>query len=491
VTLRRRLLVAVLVTVLVALAIVGALTYTLVARSQLSQVDDDLERAHGPIEAAADGDADTRLRDVRDAAPGFYAELRDDAGSSVLVVPLRDRDGELLTLEGIDVAVPAPSGDEGRFETIGVEDDESMRVRVSHQEDGTTLIIGRSLEELVRTRRQLLWVLVATGLGAVVVATTIGAWLVRLGLRPLRDVERAAAGIGDSDLHQRVPADDPSTEVGQLAHSINHMLDRLEDAFTQRERDMAAVQESEARMRRFVADASHELRTPIAATAAYAELFERGARDRPDDLARAMSGIRNETSRMADLVEDLLLLARLDEDRPISHDAVDLCEIVGDAADAARAVDPMRSVAVRFEDVAIVSGDRNQLRQVVDNLLGNVRAHTPTGTACEVTVSIDGDDAVLSVRDEGPGMSPDDAARAFDRFHRADSSRTRASGGSGLGLSIVAAIVAAHGGRAELDAAPGTGTTVRILLPAIDDTPPAHADAPISDDTPPAERGTT
>lgn len=469
-TLRRRLLLAVLATVVVALAIVGALTYALVARSQLSQVDDDLERAHASIEAAAAGDEDTLLRDVREAAPGFYAELRDDTGASLLVVPLRDRDGDSLTLEGAAVPVPDSIGAEAVFETIGFDDDELMRVRVSRPDDDITLIIGRSLEEMVRIRDQLLWVLVATGLGAIIVATSIGAWLVRIGLRPLRDVESAAAGIGDADLHQRVPGNDPSTEVGQLAHSINHMLDRLEDAFIQRERDMAAVQESEARMRRFVADASHELRTPIAATAAYAELFERGARDRPDDLARAMSGIRNETSRMADLVEDLLLLAQLDEGRPIRHDAVDLCELVGEAADAARAVDATSHVAVRFEDVAIVDGDRNQIRQVIDNLLANVRAHTPTGTPCEVTVAVDDRDAVLSVRDEGTGMSPDNAARAFDRFHRADSSRTRASGGSGLGLSIVAAIVEAHGGRAELDSTPGAGTTIRIRLPLIDDT---------------------
>ena len=362
---------------------------------------------------------------------------------------------------------PAATGtdDNAVYESITLHDDEVMRVRVSRQDDGTILVIGRSLEELIRTRRQLLGVLVVTGLGAALAATAIGAWLVRVGLRPLRDVERAAAGIGDDDLGRRVPGDDDATEVGQLAHTINHMLDRLEEAFTQRERDFAAVQESEARMRRFVADASHELRTPIAATAAYAELFERGARDHPDDLARAMSGIRSETSRMGELVEDLLLLARLDEGRPIGHGAVDLCEVVADAVDAARTVDPNRRVAVRLANIAIVDGDESRLRQVVDNLLANVRTHTPAETSCEIVVAVDGADAVLEVRDDGPGMSATDATLAFDRFHRADTSRTRASGGSGLGLSIVAAIVAAHDGRAELESAPGIGTTVRIRLP--------------------------
>ena len=478
-SLRTRLLLAVLATVLVALAIGGALTYAFVARSQLDQVDGDLERAHPPVERAASGrgqgESDARLREIREAAPGFYAELRDEDGGSVLVVPLRDGDGDVLTLEGVDVPTPAASDDDGAvYESITVRDDEVLRVRVSRQDDGSILVIGRSLEELLRTRRNLLVVLVVTGMCATLVATALGAWLVHIGLRPLRDVEQAAAGIGDDDLARRVPGDDAPTEVGQLAHTINHMLERLEDAFAQRARDLAAVQESELRMRRFVADASHELRTPIAATAAYAELFERGARDRPGDLDRAMTGIRNETSRMTELVEDLLLLARLDEGRPIERGVVDLGEVVAEAVDAARAVDPTRTITARFQGVPIVEGDEGRLRQVVDNLLGNVRTHTPAGTICSITVRTDASDAVLDVRDDGPGMASDDAARAFQRFHRADSSRTRASGGSGLGLSIVAAIVAAHGGTVELESALGQGTTARIRLPLAGHTTEPH-----------------
>lgn len=468
-SLRSRLLLAVVATVVVALAIGGALTYVLVARSQLDQVDGDLERAHPPIERAAEGqgEGDARMREIREAAPGFYAELRRDDGTTLLSVPLRDRDGDVLTLEGIDVRSPEASddGDGAVYESITVRDDEVLRVRVSRQDDGTILLIGRSLEELLRTRRNLLAVLVATGIGAALVATALGAWLVHIGLRPLREVEQAAAGIGDDDLGRRVPGDDTSTEVGQLAHTINHMLGRLEDAFTQREENLAAVQESEARMRRFVADASHELRTPIAATAAYAELFERGARDRPDDLERAMSGIRNQTSRMAELVEDLLLLAQLDEGRPIDQGVVDLCAIVADGVDAARALDPARSFSSRCDGSGLIEGDEGRVRQIVDNLLGNVRMHTPAGTSCVATVRTDASDAVLEVRDDGPGMAPDDAARAFQRFHRADASRTRASGGSGLGLSIVAAIVAAHRGTVELESEPEHGTTVRVRLP--------------------------
>lgn len=468
-SLRRRLLVVVVSTVVAALVIVGVLTYALVARSQLDQVDADLERAHPPIEQAAAGDADARERDIRDSAPGFYVELRDDVGTSLLVVSVRDRDGDTLTLEGVPVPVPtgASTDDAAVYASIDVDDDDVIRVRTSLQDDGTILVIGRSLEELLHTRRDLLVVLLATALGAAVAATALGAWLVHGGLRPLRDVERAAAGIGDDELDRRVPGADAATEVGELARSINQMLERLQHAADQRAEDLATVQQSEARMRQFVADASHELRTPIAATAAYAELFERGARDRPDDLARAMAGIRSETTRMAELVDDLLLLARLDEGRPLGRDPVDLCDVAGTAVDAALLVDRDRRIVVRFEDVAIVEGDESRLRQVVDNLLANVRAHTPAGTICEVVVATDGDEAVLAVSDDGPGLSPADAARAFDRFHRADTSRARASGGSGLGLAIVAAIVAAHDGTASLDSEPGVGTTVTIRLPSL------------------------
>ena len=287
----------------------------------------------------------------------------------------------------------------------------------------------------------------------------------RIGLRPLTAVERAASQITDTQLDRRVPGGGPNTEVGRLSTAINRMLDRLQGAIDQRERDVVTLQESEARMRQFVADASHELRTPITATAAYAELFERGARDRPDDLERAMTGIRSETARMADLVEDLLLLAQLDEERPIAQTPVDLAALAYEAVDAANAVAPDRHVRLRIDDVAVVVGDPSRLRQVLDNLLANVRTHTPLGTSCSLTVRSEEGDAIITVTDDGPGMDPDDAAHAFDRFHRADTSRTRASGGAGLGLSIVAAIIAAHHGDVAMTASPGSGTVVNIRLP--------------------------
>ena len=463
--LRTRVLLALLAAALVGLVIVDVLTYTLVTGAQLDQVDEELERAHPPIERAA-AQGDDQERSIRDAAPSFYVELRTPQGVPTLVIPLRRGDDS----EGLaDPAIPEPDDKEGDdeavFASLRSTSGDSIRVRVSRQPDGSILVIGRSLEAIDDTRKRLAFVLLAATAGAVAAIGLLGAWLVRIGLRPLVAVERATSEISDAELERRVPGGGARTEVGRLATAINHMLARLQRAFDQREQDMATLQRSEARMRQFVADASHELRTPIAATAAYAELFERGARNRPDDLERAMTGIRSETVRMADLVEDLLLLAQLDEGRPIAATPVDLADVAFEAADAANAVAPDRVVRLRIDDVAIVKGDASRLRQVIDNLLANVRTHTPSGVGCTLGVRRDGDHAVVTVTDNGPGMSASDAERAFDRFHRADTSRTRSSGGAGLGLSIVAAIVAAHHGTVSMTSAAGAGTTVTVTLP--------------------------
>lgn len=468
-SLRARLLIALVIAVLAGLTVVDLLTYTLVSRAQIDQVDQDLERAHPPIERAASSGPGSE-RAIRDAAPGFYAELRGSDGKTIVAVRLRgpgedDDDGG----EFDHLVVPSPSGDgddEAVFATVPSGGDHSIRVRVSRQENGGVLIIGRSLAAIEDTRERLLVVLIAATGGALIVAGVLGAWLVRIGLRPLTAVERAANDITESDLDERVPGENAHTEVGRLAGSINTMLGRLSVSFEQREADLAALQLSEARMRHFVADASHELRTPLAATLAYAELFDRGAREHPDDLERAMAGIRSETARMSMLVEDLLLLAQLDEGRPLSLGSVDLTEIVVEAIDAARTLAPEHSVTLSVDDVVAVVADASRLRQVLDNLLTNVRTHAGPMSTCSVRVGLDGADAVVTVADDGAGMDTSDAGRAFDRFHRADESRTRTSGGAGLGLSIVAAILAAHHGSVTIDSAPGAGTTVTVRLPA-------------------------
>ncbi len=299
--------------------------------------------------------------------------------------------------------------------------------------------------------------LVVSGI-AIAGVVAVGAWLIAVSLRPLSRIERTASAIAAGDLSHRVDNARPTTEVGRLALAFNSMITRIEAAF-------AEQSESERVLRQFVADASHELRTPLTAVRAYAELFDRGAKYHPDDLERAMTGIQREASRMSVLVDDLLLLARLDQHPEVTLRDVDLVEVAQLATDASRAIDPDRTITLIAPAVAIVRGDPEALRRVVDNLLGNVRSHTPAGTPATVRVSAEPDQVVLEVTDHGPGLSPDLAAHVFERFSRGDASRSRDAGGSGLGLAIVAAIIEAHGGSVSVTSTQGAGATFAVMLP--------------------------
>ncbi len=283
--------------------------------------------------------------------------------------------------------------------------------------------------------------------------------LIALALRPLGGIEDTASRIAAGDLGQRIAPVDPRTEVGRLGIALNTMLARIEAALTARDA-------SELRLRRLVTDASHELRTPLTSLRGYAELFRRGADARPADLAKAMRGIELESERMAQLVDELLLLARLDEGQPLPASDEDLVLIVEAAVDAARAVEPDRPLEVHVPAAAVVRADGARVRQVVDNLLANVRVHTPPGTQASVTVRNDGDRVILEVADSGPGMSEMASARAFERFFRADPSRSRDSGGAGLGLAVVAAIARAYGGEVAVQSEVGRGTTFSVDWPA-------------------------
>jgi two-component system, OmpR family, sensor kinase len=301
------------------------------------------------------------------------------------------------------------------------------------------------------------------------------AWvLVRVGLRPLERIGETADAIAAGDLSRRVDVATPKTEVGRLGLAFNAMLERLEEAFRQREA-------SEGRLRRFLADVSHELRTPLASIRGYSELFRIGAAREPEDADRAMTRIEEEAARMGVLVEDLLTLARLDEVRDRPAEAVDVAQLAEDAAADARAVDPARTIEVDADGEAIVLGDPNQLRQVLANLLGNALVHTPSGTPIEIAVRPHGREVELEVRDRGPGLPTDRPEELFERFWRV---RGRAPapedgrGGAGLGLAIVAGIVAAHHGRVRAADAPGGGASFVVSLPlagAPDDGAPAAA----------------
>jgi len=293
----------------------------------------------------------------------------------------------------------------------------------------------------------------------------MGWWLVRVSFRPLRAIEDTAEAIARGELAERVPGDEARTEVGRLARALNVMLGRIERAFAQRDATEEELRVSEGRMRQFVADASHELRTPLAAVSAYAELFEQGAATRADDLERVMHGIGNETARMGRLVEDLLLLARLDEGRPLEREEVELVGVAAEAMKTATTVGPQWPVRLVARQPVEIVGDRMRIRQVLDNLLANVRTHCPEGTPSVITVDQEGADAVIRVEDQGPGLSPDDSARVFERFFRADPSRSRRHGGAGLGLSIVASIARAHGGTVGAASGNGGGTVFTLRLP--------------------------
>jgi two-component system OmpR family sensor kinase len=458
-SLRSRLLLGVVVLAGLGLVAADIATYDSLGSFLIGRVDAGLEAGHRAFEHAPPGakpkpDHDTGDHQGPPPQGVDWYEVRTLSGRVL-------RQGRLV--EGSSaprlpakVTLPArPNGGDEYVSFFSVparNGEDSYRVRASIEPDRPRqiLFVASSLAGLDGTLHRLLVIEAIATVAVLVALGLVAAWLVRLGLRPLRGIEATAAAIAGGDLSQRVDHPDPRTEVGRVGSVLNVMLDRIEA--------------SDRRLRRFIADASHELRTPLASVRAYAELFARGAASRPADLERAMTGITREAERMSLLVEDLLLLARLDEGRPLASDPVSLDAVVAEAVDAAEILDSSRRYALEAENV-VVEGDGEKLRQIVDNLLANARSHTPAATEVKVSVRRDGDEAVLEVTDSGPGLSEEDAQRIFERFYRADESRARAEGGVGLGLAIVAAVAHAHGGSAEVRSEPGHGATFAVRLP--------------------------
>jgi two-component system OmpR family sensor kinase len=496
VSLRTRLLIALGFVAIVALLAADFATYSSLRSFLLTRVDQGLSASHGHVEQAllasnnggqfgpgggSPGPGGPTAGDLPEIAPQTAIVLRTASGSTIESqsyyprgnYPSQGSGGYFPRLPTTITGFRQNGGYQERTKYFDASSAEAggpeFRVVAIVEPQGEQLILAVPLTDTNDTLHRLLLIELAVTGGAILLAIAAGWWLVRLGMRPLRDIEQTAGAIAEGKLDQRVPGENATTEVGRLATALNVMLGRIQDAFAARDRTEGALRRSETRLRQFVADASHELRTPVAAVSAYAELFERGADERPEDLARVMQGIRGETTRMGHLVDDLLLLARLDEHRPIERAPVDLVALAGEAVEAARTVGPEWPLTLRAEHPVEVSGDGSRLRQVFDNLLANVRAHTPPGTETTITIIQDGDAAVCTVADDGPGIPADTANRLFERFYRVDPSRSRSSGGAGLGLSIVAAIVAAHGG--TVTAAPtnegkGSAFTVRIPVEA-------------------------
>ncbi|MGY1752927.1 sensor histidine kinase [Blastococcus sp. SYSU D01042] len=359
--------------------------------------------------------------------------------------------------------------------TVRADDGTSWRVMSGQLPEGYTLVVGFDLEADQKAISRLVAIEAVVGFVVLTMLGIAGYLLVRNSLRPLAEVERTAQAIAAGDLSQRVPEGDQRTEVGRLSTALNGMLARIESAFRAQQASEAEARRSEEKMRRFVGDASHELRTPLTSIRGFAELYRQGAVQSDEDLRRLMGRIEAEGARMGGLVEDLLTLARLDQRRPLTIQPVDLAAIAGDAVHDARAVQPDRPIALHLDesltDVPVVLGDEGRLRQVVGNLVTNALTHTPPDARITVAIAEDAaaDVLLLRVTDEGPGMAADDAARAFERFYRADSSRTRGgegaeAGGTGLGLAIASSLVAAHGGTIDLDTAPGRGASFTVRL---------------------------
>jgi two-component system, OmpR family, sensor kinase len=471
VPLRLKLLIAIIVLVFAGLAVSNIATYTTLRSSLFERLDQQLVASEFQVGHDVTEGPGYHLPGGPGGPAGYpsgtYGELRGSDGTVLAkktfifgstTLPSPSLPSELprsqAPTSGPDLFTVGSVGGSTHYRLLVDE----VPIRVDGQQQTGTLIVAVPLTDVDDTlsRLRLIAGIVA---GAVLLGLGfLSWWLVRRGLRPLERMGDTAGAIAAGDLTRRVEPAEERTEIGRLGLALNSMLAQIEAAFEQR-------RASESRLRRFVADASHELRTPLTSIRGYAELFRRGAESRPEDLSKSMQRIEAEASRMGVLVDDLLLLARLDQGRPLEREPVDVAKIVTDAVDSARAIEPERPIDLSVNGSASLIGDEGRLRQVVDNLIDNSRVHTPTGTLVRVSVTRQGDEIVLSVADQGPGLSPDVAGRVFERFYRGDPARSRETGGAGLGLSIVSAIVDAHGGTVKAAPSDG-GATFEVRLPA-------------------------
>ncbi|MDC4232221.1 HAMP domain-containing histidine kinase [Actinomyces sp. B33] len=464
-------LVAVITSLLAAgLMMSGTVMIGLLQRHLVSQIDDQLANASVTLSApqmSAPSETSTALPSLyyirqkirgQEATSVYYPETLEESGTPIIpeLLPVGQ---EAATPSGATLPVTVKSSLPGSlWRAIAI----PLYTSESAQPIGV-LTIALPLTGVQRTLSATGMYLTIAAAVIVVVGGTIANWLVRRSLSPLRTIEYTAGKIAAGDLTQRVRPGPATTEVGSLALSLNAMLSQVEQSFEAR-------QASERRIRRFVSDASHELRTPLAAISGYCELYSMGGvpQDRTDDV---MGRISSESTRMSALVEDLLTLARLDEGRPLDLTDVDLVKMADNAVFDLQALDPTRTASLQSLTglnppmTLVVSADRDRIQQVFTNVIGNIIRYTPEGSPVEIALNRVGKSAVVEFRDHGPGIADADRTRVFERFYRADSSRNRHSGGSGLGLSIVSSILAAHHGNAELAKTKGGGLTVRIELP--------------------------
>lgn len=477
-TLRRRLVVGIVALLAAASVIVGLVSVLALRGFLMERLDDQLASAIGRTQLAAAGD---RGDAPAPSPPGDgFSTLRFGVQGPLTVTGvvvggsghagMVTEDGNIRILDAAQTLVLLEVPATGEAVTVNFGGDLG-RYRAAGEQiaSGVLVITALPLASVDDTVGQLLAVVMVVALLALAAAALAGHAVVRLALRPLDRVAATASAVtdlrldrGEVDLAERVGvADaDPSTEVGRVGAAFNRMLDHVASA-------LAARQQSENRVRRFVADASHELRTPLTSIRGYAELTRRSGHELPDDVVHSIARVESEAVRMTSLVEDLLLLARLDEGRDLERREVDLSRLLIEAVGDATVTGSEHSWTLDLpEEPVTVVGDDGRLRQVFVNLLANARVHTPAGTSVETRLAIDGDSVVVTVRDDGPGIPDELLPQLFERFARGDDSRSRSAGSTGLGLAIVRAVVEGHGGEVTAAGAPGsTVFTVRLPLP--------------------------
>ncbi|MFG2074481.1 sensor histidine kinase [Nonomuraea maritima] len=467
-----RLVSATLLLVTLAITLTGLFAVRLLRGYLVERVDQQLRAATAPIRESPPPEPRPGVRPLRFFGL-FHSVLLDANGLVVRTISesTEEHVPDLPRLTGPDVA--ARSGRPFSVESRG-EGGPEWRVVAVPNRLGESRVVAISLGDVDATVGRLVLIVVSGGGGTLVVLGFACYWLVRRSLRPLGEIARTANDIAGGDLSRRVPLWAATTEVGRLGRSLNVMLARIEEAVREREKAAEAARasatdarRSEELMRRFMADASHELRTPLTSIRGFAELYRLGEDKDAGEAVRLLGRIEGQAARMGLLVEDMLLLARLDQRRELASRPVDLLSLAATAVIDAQTLAPDRRIElVRLfggdGDVTVI-GDEPRLAQVLNNLVGNALTHTPPGTPFEVRVGADGDRAVLEVADEGPGFPADVAERVFERFYRADPARS--TGGSGLGLSIAATLVEAHGGVIIAESEPGAGTLFRIVLP--------------------------
>ena len=476
-TLRRRLVLGIVALLAAVTIVIGVVSVFALQGFLVGRLDDQLTAATGRSQNAFDGQQGSGQQPNRPPVSDLVALPGQRTGTLVGLLSstevtnaaVLDEKGQPVTLDTDQLQQLVGIPIDGQPRTVDLGGDlGSYRVVARNSSNGTEgLLIGLPLSDVNATVFQLTLLIAGIGLIGVVAAALAGAFVVRLALRPLERVASTATRVselpldrGEVALAVRVPdADaDPATEVGMVGAAFNRMIEHVASALTAREA-------SERKVRTFVADASHELRTPLASIRGYSELTRRGGHDLPADVAHAIGRVESESVRMTALVEDLLLLARLDEGNQIEGAEVDLSRLLIDTVSDARAAGPEHDWQLDLPDEPVhVHGDQARLHQVVANLLANARAHTPAGTVVTAALRPAGDRVAIEVSDTGPGIDPQLVPTIFERFVRGDGSRSRAAGSTGLGLAIVTAVVEAHGGTAEVESAPGR-TVFRVILP--------------------------